>query len=94
MLQIYETSVRLLIWWCALNFFTDIWPVVNILLTTDTDIPKFAYRFICRYFNKVLLLKLVGIAYKSLVRFNSNINQYKCIYVTAKFAKQCFTGKT
>jgi len=40
-------------------FLTDIWPVANILLTTDTDILKFAYR----YFNKVVWLKLVGIAY-------------------------------
>jgi len=34
-------------------FFTDIWPVADILFITDTDIPKFAYRHICRYFNKV-----------------------------------------
>jgi len=40
------------------KFFTDIWPVVDILLTTDTDIPKFPYR----YFNKVFWLKLVEIA--------------------------------
>jgi len=26
-----------------LNFFTDIWPVADILLATDSDIPKFAY---------------------------------------------------
>jgi len=36
----------------------------------------------------------VGIAYMNLVCFSSNANQYKCIYVTAKIAKQCFTGKT
>jgi len=35
------------------NFFTDIWSVVDIVLVTDTDIPKFAYRYICRYFNKI-----------------------------------------
>jgi len=28
------------------NFFTDVWPVADLLLTTDTDIPKFAYRYI------------------------------------------------
>jgi len=32
-------------------------------LATDIDIPKFAYRYICRYFNKLFWLKLVGIAY-------------------------------
>jgi len=69
-------------------FFTDIWPV-NILLTTDTDIPKFAYR----YFTKVFWFKLVRIAYTSFY-CSSNINQYKCIYVTAEIAKQYFTGKT
>jgi len=37
---------------------TDIWPVANIRLTTDTDILKFAYRYICQYFNKVFWLKL------------------------------------
>jgi len=40
--------------------FTDICPVADIRLVTDTDIPKFAYR----YFNKVFWLKLVGIAYR------------------------------
>jgi len=33
------------------KFFTDIWPTADIRLTTDTDIPKFAYRCFCRYFN-------------------------------------------
>jgi len=76
-------------------FFTDLWPVANILLTTETDIPKFAYRYICRYFNKVFWLKLVGIASTSLVHFGSKINQYKCVYVIAKIAKQCCCiGKT
>jgi len=37
----------------------EIWPAANIRLATDTDIPKFAYR----YFNKVFWLKLVWIAY-------------------------------
>jgi len=36
---------------------TDICPVANIRLATDTDIPKFAYRYICRY------KKLFRIAY-------------------------------
>jgi len=33
-------------------------------------------------------------AYMSLVHFCSIINQYKCIYVTAKIAKQCRIGMT
>jgi len=47
----------------------------NILLTTDTDFSKFAYR----YFNEIFSFKLVRIAYTSLVHFSStgNINQYK-----------------
>jgi len=32
-------------------------------LATDTDIPKFAYRYFCQYFNKVFWLKLERIAY-------------------------------
>jgi len=40
------------------NFFTEIWPAADIRLATDTDIPKFAYR----YFNKVFWYKLVWIA--------------------------------
>jgi len=36
------------------KFFTDIWPAVDIRLATDTDIPKFAYR----YLNKVFWLIL------------------------------------
>jgi len=35
----------------------------------------------------------VGIAYLSLVHFSSNINQYNCVYVTAKIAKQRCIGK-
>jgi len=35
------------------NFFTDIWSAADVLLTIDTDILKFAYRYIWRYFNKV-----------------------------------------
>jgi len=27
---------------------TDIWPAADIRLATNTDIPKFAYRYICR----------------------------------------------
>jgi len=41
------------------KIFTDIWPVANIQLATDTDISKFA----SRYFNKVFWLKLVWIVY-------------------------------
>jgi len=77
-----------------ITFFIDIWPVVDILLATDTDIPKFVYRYICRYFNNVFWLKLVWTAYTSLVHFSNNINQYKCVYVTITIAKQCFTNKT
>jgi len=33
-------------------FFTDIWPAADIRLVTDTDIPKFAYRYIFRYLNE------------------------------------------
>jgi len=84
--QFYETV-------SPIFFFADIWPVSDILLTTDTDIQKFAYRYICRHFNKVFWLKLVGIAFTSLVHFSSNINQYKRVYVTAKIAKQCCIGK-
>jgi len=32
-------------------------------MATDTDIPKFAYRYIFRYFNKVFWSKLVWIVY-------------------------------
>jgi len=35
-----------------LIFFTDIWLVADIRLATDTDIPNFVYRYICRYFSK------------------------------------------
>jgi len=38
------------------NFFTDIWPAADIRMATDTDILKFACRYICRYFNKVFWL--------------------------------------
>jgi len=68
--------------------FTDIWTVADILLTTDTDILKFASRYIYRYFNEVFWLKLVEIAYTSSVHFNSSVNQCKCVYITAKIAKQ------
>jgi len=27
------------------NFFTDIYPIVYILLTTDTDVPIFTYQY-------------------------------------------------
>jgi len=49
------------------KIFTYIWPIANIWLATDTDIPKFDYRYIFRYFNnyKVFWLKLVWIAYSS-----------------------------
>jgi len=49
------------------KIFTDIWPVADILLTTETEIPKFAYRYVCLYFNKVFWLQLVGTVYTSLV---------------------------
>jgi len=45
------------------TFFTDIWPVTDIRLTTDTDVSKFAHRCICRYLKKIFWLKLVWIAY-------------------------------
>jgi len=38
------------------TFFTDIRPVADIRLAIDTDIPKFAYRYTCRYFNKIFWL--------------------------------------
>jgi len=38
------------------KIFTDIWPVANIRLATDTDIPKFAYRY---NFNEAFGLKLM-----------------------------------
>jgi len=44
------------------NIFTDIWPAADIRLATDTDIPKFAYRCFCRYFDKAVWLELVWIA--------------------------------
>jgi len=40
-------------------FFTDICPAANIRLATDTNVPKFAYRYIYRYFKKVFWFKLV-----------------------------------
>jgi len=33
------------------------------------------------------------VAYRSLGYFSSNINQYGCVYVTVKIAKQCCNGK-
>jgi len=36
----------------------------------------------------------VGIAYISLMQFVARIYQYKCVYVTAKIARQCYIGKT
>jgi len=40
---IFETDIS--------NFFTDIWPVADISMTTDTDIPKFAYSdILTKYF--------------------------------------------
>jgi len=44
------------------NFFTDIWPPTDIRMATDTDILKFAYRYIFRYLTEVFWLKLVWIA--------------------------------
>jgi len=32
------------------KFFTNICPAADIRLATDTDIPKFAYRYFCQYF--------------------------------------------
>jgi len=43
----------------SILFLTDIWPSADIRLATDTDIPKFVYR----YFNEVFRLKLTRIAY-------------------------------
>jgi len=72
------------------KIFTDFWPVADILLNTDTDISKFASD-ILRYFNKAFWLKLVRIAYTSLVHFiSNNTNQFKCVYVTAKIAMQYY----
>jgi len=45
------------------EYFTNIWTDADIRLATDTDIPKFAHRYVCRNFNKVFWLKLVRIAY-------------------------------
>jgi len=45
-------------------FSTDIWPVPDFRLATDTDISKFAYRYVRRYFNKVFWLKLLWIDYR------------------------------
>jgi len=44
-------------------FFSDIWPAADIQLAIYTDIPKFAYGYFCRYFNKIFWFKLVGITY-------------------------------
>jgi len=33
-------------------FFTDIWLAADFRLTTDTDIPKFAYRYFCNILTK------------------------------------------
>jgi len=45
-------------------------------LSTDSDISKFAYRYICRYFNKAFLLKLVWIAYSpDLWQHNNEVDQ-------------------
>jgi len=41
--------------------FTDIWPAADIRVATD--IPKLAYRYFRRYFNKVFWFKFVRIAY-------------------------------
>jgi len=49
------------------KLFTDTWPVANIRLTIDTDIPKCAYWYICWYFNKVFWSKLV--------RYSCNLQQ-------------------
>jgi len=54
-----------------LIFFTGNWPVADMRLATDTDIPNFAYRYIYRYF-KVFWLKLVVIAYSSDLRHTVN----------------------
>jgi len=47
------------------KFFTDSWPTADIRLSTDT---RFAYRYFCRYFDKVFWLKLVWIAYSPALR--------------------------
>jgi len=55
-------------------FFTDIWPAADIRLATETDIPKFAYRYIYRYFNKVFWLILVWTAtFGSLTKYTNLI---------------------
>jgi len=41
------------------KIFSNVWPAADIGLATNTDIPKFTYR----YFIKVFWLKLVRIAY-------------------------------
>jgi len=43
-------------------FSLDIWPVADIRLAIDTDIPKFAYQYTFRYFNKIFWLKSMWIA--------------------------------
>jgi len=40
-------------------FFPNICQAADIRMATDTDIPKFAYRYIYQYFNEVCWLKLV-----------------------------------
>jgi len=46
------------------EIFTDIWPAADIWLATDTNISKFAYQYFYQYFfNEVVWLKLVQIAY-------------------------------
>jgi len=37
--------------------------VADILLAADIDILKFAYQYICRYFNKIFWPKLVWIVF-------------------------------
>jgi len=40
------------------NFYRYL-AVTDIRFATDTDIPRFAYRYIYRYFNNVISLKLM-----------------------------------
>jgi len=67
------------------QFFSPIFSQLPIFYWPPIPIfQNFAYQYICRYFNKLFWLKLVGIAYTSLVHFTYDINQYKLVYFTAK----------
>jgi len=49
----YISSLASLYRYYKLDFKGIAWPVADIRLATDIDIPKFAYQYFGRYFNKV-----------------------------------------